>query len=102
MPGLEFHDLFLPLKPFDLISDDWTGVRKSLFSVEPQAQKGYDQSTLGRVAWPAMRDHAAIYDSYHCRDLGLGNSRAWPTKEGGNHSCFSYDQPRPLSVIQTG
>ena len=47
----------------------WTLVRKSLFSVEPQVQRGYDQETLSSVAWPAIRESAAIYDSYHCNKV---------------------------------
>ena len=53
-----------------------------MFSVEPKVQRGYDQETLSTVAWPAMKESAAIYDSYHCTKLMLGSTRPWPTKAG--------------------
>ena len=58
-------------------------VRKSLLSVEPRVHYGYDQQTLRYVVWPVIRDYAAIYDSYFCRDVErFGHTRPWPTKGG--------------------
>ena len=58
-------------------------VRKSLWSVQPQLDYSFDQQTLRSVVWPAIRDSAAIFDSYFCRDVErFGHGRPWPTKGG--------------------
>ena len=58
-------------------------VRKSLLSVKPNLDYSYDQQILRSVVWPVIRDSAAIFDSYFCRDVQrFGHSRPWPTKGG--------------------
>ena len=52
---------------------DWTVVRKILFSVEPQVQKGYDQDTLSKKAWPTIRQSVAVYDSFYCNKVQSGS-----------------------------
>ena len=59
-------------------------VRRSLLSVEPQLNKGFAQQILNSRVWPAIRDRAAIFDSYNCLDVEkYGQCRPWPTKREG-------------------
>ena len=65
-------------------------VRKSLLSVKPNLDYSYDQQILRSVVWPIIRDSAAIFDSYFCRDVQrFGHSRPWPTK-GGVHTSHHF------------
>ena len=59
-------------------------VKKALLGVQPNLYKFYDQRVLNSRVWPAIRDHAAIYDSYNCGMVWkFGHCRPWPTKRTG-------------------
>ena len=59
-------------------------LRKSLWSVKPSLDKSFDQDILNSRVWPVIRDKAAIFDSYNCRDEEkFGQSRPWPTQREG-------------------
>ena len=67
-------------------------------SVEPQLDKGYDQVVLNSLVWPDIRDVAAIFDSYNCREVEkYGQARPWPTRrQGQSVPLVVDDQAGPL------
>ena len=52
--------------------------------MKPTLNKGLDQDILNRRVWPHIRDVAAIFDSYNCRNVKkYGHARPWPTRRQG-------------------
>ena len=73
-------------------------MRKSLWSVEPQLDKGFDQAVLNSLVWPTIRDLAAVFDSYNCREVErFGQSRAWPTQREG-YRYVGYGPSKQVAV----
>ena len=56
-------------------------LRNSIWDVTPDLDKSYDQVVLEAKVWPAIREEAAVYDSYHCLEVErYGHSMPWPVR----------------------
>ena len=78
-------------------------VRNSLLSVKPQLNYGFDQDTLNSRVWPVIRERAAIFDSYHCRDVKrFGHCRPWPTqRQGYRYVGYGPTKDGPMKFLST-
>ena len=66
--------------------------------MKPQLHKSFDQDILNSLVWPHIRDRAAIFDSYNCREVEkYGQARPWPTRrQGQSVPLVVDDQAGPL------